>query len=375
MKDLIVWCDFLGFKPSLQIKRKALYKSFLTGLLSVMIVLISGLCAGYFGSELFTHSTPTVITSKETVDVFPPIKVSNKGFLFAIGLEYNNFSYYVDERVFSVNAFKQNITNTALPNGTVLQIVTTTPVNIDLCNKFYTPEDIIENNLKVPLDLFYCTEPNVTAIEGNWGAPTYVNLRVEFKKCVNTTKNNNICKTQDEIDSLIQNGYLSMDFTTYNVDPKNYTFPLNRMWYNDYNLLNVRASLEYSINLLPLYFNSDDGLLFQNNQLLYGINHAIKIFNRYEISDYICSFNFQGNTDATVYNRSYVKLQTVVTQIGGFIKAIMLGGSFISIIFSQNHFFITYMKDVLDIQDTNNDRANEIIKKRKEEKNRITYSV
>lgn len=349
MKNLIVWSDFLGFKPTLHIQKKPLYKSFFTGLLSCLVVLISLLCTGYFGSELLIKKSPTVITSKETADVFPSVKVSNKGFLFAIGLEYNNFSYYVDERVFSVNAFKQNITNYALPNGTVLQIVTTTPVKIDLCDKFYKQEDILETNLKVPLDLFYCAEPNATTIEGNWGAPTYINLRVEFKKCVNTTENNFKCKSKEEIDKTIQNGYLSMDFTTYNVDPKDYHNPLKRMWFNDYNLLNVRASIEYSINLLPLNFTSDNGLLFEDFQTSSGHYHDMRIFNRFEESDYICSFNFQGNTEATVFNRSYVKLQTVVTQIGGFIKAIMLIAYFLSTIFSQNHFFITYMKEVLEL--------------------------
>ena len=248
-----------------------------------------------------------------------------------------------------------------MDNGTVQQIVTTTPIRIDLCNNFYKDEDIIENNLRVPLDLFYCTEPNATSIMGNWGAPTYVNLRVEFKKCHNTTMNKNHCKSPQEIDEVIQNGYLSLDFTNYNVNPKNFTQPLTRMWLNEYNLLNANSSLEYSINLLPMMFYSDSGLLFEDNKIFRGLYYDMRIFNRNTPSDYICSFNFQGNTGATVYLRSYVKIQTVLTQIGGFIKALMLAGYVISTLFSKNHYLISYLQEIASIEETNQN-LNENIK-------------
>jgi hypothetical protein len=348
MKDFLLACDFLGFQPSLHIEGKKTFSSTFTGVLSILVVIISLLCTGYFGSELFVKSSPTVIVSKDNEGIFPAVNVSNQGFLFMAGLEYANFSYYSDPTIFEVNARRQVIYNDILPNGTVQQVVVNTDIEMSLCSKYYKNEDLLEKNLNIPLDLFYCAKPNTAYIEGFWGATTspYVNLRVEFTKCRNTTKNNFHCKSPDEINSIIQNGYLSLDFTTYDVDPKNYENPLQRVFFNDYNLLNPNSSLEYSIDLFPKNFKSDDGLMFEDIKILEGLDYNMRIFNRNTPSDYIFSMVFQGNPTSTKYIRSYVKLQTVLTQIGGFIKAIMLVGSLISMVFSKNFFFVLYLNQI-----------------------------
>jgi hypothetical protein len=219
---------------------------------------------------------------------------------------------------------------------------------MSLCSKYYKNEDLLEKNLNIPLYLFYCAKPDTAYIEGFWGATTspYVNLRLEFTKCRNSTKNNFHCKNIEEINSIIQNGYLSLFFTTYDADPKNYQNPLNRVFYNDYNLLNANSSLEYSIDLFPKIFNSDDGLMFEDVKTFKGLDYNMRIFNRNTPSDFIFSMVFQGNPTSTIFKRSYIKFQTVLTQIGGFIKAIMLTGSLISMIFSKNFFLVLYLEKI-----------------------------
>jgi hypothetical protein len=348
MKDLLLACDFLGFQPTLHIEGQKIFRSTITSLLSILIAIISVLCTGYFGSELLIKSSPTVIVSKENEGIFKPINISNTGFLFMVGLEYANFSYYSDPTIFEVRAIKQIIYNDALPNGTVQQVVVNTEIEMSLCSNYYKYEDILEKNLHIPLDLFYCAKPNSSYIEGFWGATTspYVNLRVEFTKCKNSTKNNFHCKNPEEINSIVQNGYLSLEFTTFDVDPKNFENPLKRQLYDEYNLLNANSSLEYSIDLFPKNFKSDDGLMFEDTKTLQGLDYNMRIFNRNTPTDYIFSIVFQGNPTGTTYLRSYVKLQTVLTQIGGFIKAVMLVGNLISMIFSKNFFYILNLEQM-----------------------------
>ena len=357
MQDLIRACDFLGFNPSLHIKGETRYKTLFTGVISIAIVLVSLLSSGYFGSKLFERNSPLLITSIESIDKFPSYQVSNKGFMFFIALERPDYSYYADKSIFTVQASTLNLTTWVDSTGKSQQTVTHTPVNVDLCSTYYKDEDILEKNIKLPLNLGFCVEPNTTFIAGNYGADSYHSVRVDFLKCVNSTLNNNTCKPQEEIDSVIQNGYLAVDFTNYIADPKNFTQPLSRIMYDMFNLLNVNSSIEYNINLIPITYNSDNGFLLDDIQTHTGTNFDIRVFNRITRSDFICSVTFQGKTESIVNTRSYIKIQTVITQIGGFIKAVTLLGNIVSLFFSQNHFFFSFMMDFVSIQEprvTNN---------------------
>jgi hypothetical protein len=335
MKKLLLTADFLGFSPSLLIQGRKIYPSFLTGVLSICTILLGLMCVGYFGSELLVRGNPTMIISAERTNDFGPYPLSNKGFQIMLGLEHKNFTYYSDPTIFRVEAEA----NVIRYEGDQ-QKFEARRANVDLCEKFYTQDDIIEKNIIMPLDKFYCVEPNTVNISGYWGSPTpYSYIRIYFKKCVNSTTTNIVCKPQEIIEETIQGGYISLQFTSYSIDPKNYTTPLQRDFYDDFNLLNSAASLAYNIDLSPIYFKSDNGLLFEEFQQTEGKNNYIRIFNKIGKSDDIVSFFIQGSNDATVYSRTYTKIQTVLTQIGGFTKAISLLASLMSYMLSKNYFF------------------------------------
>lgn len=95
MKNLIYKADIIGFTPVLHINSYPHYRSIFTGLLSILIIVLSLACVGYFGSEIFTKTTPTVITTQDIRDDFAKIKFSNSEFNFIIGMEFANNAYFV----------------------------------------------------------------------------------------------------------------------------------------------------------------------------------------------------------------------------------------------------------------------------------------
>lgn len=100
-------------------------------------------------------------------------------------------------------------------------------------------------------------------------------------KCINSTDNNNNCKSEDEINDIIQNWYTSIQFTNYDIDQGNFTNPLSRSFYDGFNLLNAKVGIDYNIELSPLYFYSDSGLIFEDIQTYFGYQPDIKIFNSF----------------------------------------------------------------------------------------------
>src|SRR5690349_359549 len=144
MKQLIVKCDFIGFQPSLQVEEQQIFKSTFTGIVSILITIVSILCAGYFGSELFTKTTPTVLVTTEMLADMSPVNISASNYNMMFGFEDENYIYYHDPTVIEATGTFTTIENVkSSETGKVEQVVTIHPVKVDLCSKFYTEEDIL----------------------------------------------------------------------------------------------------------------------------------------------------------------------------------------------------------------------------------------
>jgi hypothetical protein len=338
MKDYIRSCDFLGYSPSLYIYGETRYKSIFTGCLSILVIILSLLCAGYFGSELFVRSTPIVVVTQDIRESFGPYNLSNTGILLAISIETPDYNYYVDPTIYQVSAVNY-ATGANVSDDKAARNVT-----IDICSKFYKQEDIIENNLQIPLDLHWCVKPNDAIIEGFWGSISpYNSLRVSVTKCVNSTQSNITCKSPAEIDAAIQDGYISIEVTKFQVDQKNYTNPLKRIFNNDYYILNANSSVEYTIFLAPFTLTSDNGFVFEDKIFYEGFDSRMTVFNKFRRSDVIASLLLEGYSQSNVIIRSYSKFQEILTQVGGFIKMLTTIGNIFSLIFSKSFYFVDYL--------------------------------
>ena len=81
------------------------------------------------------------------------------------------------------------------------------------------------------------------------------------------------------------------------------------MFYDDYNLLNDGISMQYNINLDPIKFKSDNGLLFQNNIEYLGWAQSSKYISKNVDDGNIVVFNFQGNSQSGVIIEATLNLK------------------------------------------------------------------
>jgi hypothetical protein len=89
------------------------------------------------------RSTPIVIETTEPIENFGPYNMSNKGLFFMLGLEYQNGSYYTDKSIFDIHANNQYVENIVDENGQITQKYTEREIEMDVCSKYYKPEDIM----------------------------------------------------------------------------------------------------------------------------------------------------------------------------------------------------------------------------------------
>ncbi len=205
MKDLILYYDFLGYEPNLHVSGRSRFRTVVTGVMSIVLSAIFIACTFYFGSDLILKTTPLVNKTTNTVKNFDRKYFSNESHNIMIGLQDQNYTYFVDPTIFQVSAFLNKVTNMkSLLTGETEQIIQLDPIKMDLCSKFYKDRDIIEKNMAFPLNVYYCPEPNAAYMEGFWASDEFTALRVFIKKCTNTTENLNRCKPQEVIDKTVQ---------------------------------------------------------------------------------------------------------------------------------------------------------------------------
>jgi hypothetical protein len=207
------------------------------------------------------------------------------------------------------------------------------------CSDYLTKEEIASKQISFPYDLFYCIKPDAQ-VQGYWGAPLFKTLKVDITKCQNTTAKSN-CKSQEEIDNTIQNGYISAYISDYYLDPKNNTNYIVPYLYDLFQTSSSQNGLVFFVSMQNIQFYDDSGLIFHDYSLIEAPQiQEVKLMYTFGEKKRIVQIQFTGNFFGDVYQRSYSKAQDLLTRIGGLINALTLLGYFINSLYSKALFIV-----------------------------------
>jgi len=338
MINLIESCDFLSKKEYLRINSKKRYQNFFGGLISIFIISLSIFMIIYFIIDLLTNNDPRVYESKTINKAARNYKLDKKEIEFFVSLEYSNSTYYLDETVYKVSAILTEMRFVQV-NGTVKQYATDKEIKMIRCSDIYSLEEIQKFNVNFPHKLFYCFPLNTTYFGGLWGSDHFNSVKIYIKKCSNKTLSNDEmpCKSIEYINSMIDYGIVSLMVSDYLVDHKNYSNPLTKYLKNNFDRLSNKNAINYLITYSNLIYKTDVGLIFNDYEL-----------NEFPIiGDFKTSYNFgeintisfiqiQSNYFQITYIKSYVKIQDLLTKIGGVVKSLALFGMFLNYFYSYS---------------------------------------
>ena len=155
---------------------------------------------------------------------------------------------------------------------------------------------------------------------GHFGTEFYGNINIDIKKCVNNTEAGIICKSQEYIDSVAQDGWLEITYITAYADFNNYSTPIQYSTEDFYTQTDAKLSKRVYLYFNPLYFYSENNIIFTNQK----VDKAIK-FDRYttdinrvtEDSPDLYIINLISSTNKEEYYRKYDKIQDYTSTIGG----------------------------------------------------------
>lgn len=349
LSNKIKYMDVLSEPPRLKRSKEDKYKTFIGGLFTVLVVLTSLTGTIFFGMELILKRKPAIVTADKQFKDVGPFEISNEQLNVLLKISDAKFSDLTDPRALQIRAFQQYVeTNTS--TGEII-IEKFTEVNIDICSKYYSNNSqFTGEDISSPLESTFCLDPSQKKIIRNfWGSQYYNSFRINIEKCVNKTSDNNFnpneedyltnknCYPQEEIDKVFEGATMNIYTSTTLIDSFNYQNPSSIMLKEFYLSINNNLSLELVFSYTEIDYYTDKGLIFTSynkEKLFYIEKPNINYYDGKSRGNKMLDFTFELRKLGQDQKRSYTKIQDVITNIGGIVKALMLVGHFVSQFFS-----------------------------------------
>ena len=213
-------------------------------------------------------------------------------------------------------------------------------------------------------------------MEGTYLHDKYSFLIFNFYQCKNTTMNPIKCKSQEEIDYYLNGTFITIEFIDISLDQSNYSEPDNPILGEAYSIVNRNIYKEMHIYLKSVLFKSDRGILFTsiNEKNFIQLDFLQDMFSL-QPRDMFCSFSLKLSNRIDVYERKYMKFQTVLANIGGILKAITTIGMVISYFYEQTGFEVDLTNKIFYISNNiSNSSITKMMTKKTEDSNLFTLA-
>ena len=320
--------------------RNRIQHSIITVLLSlgINIFIIILFILGF--NDLINHNNPDVNFSKMKNNITPNLTYNTKELLFSIGIRDKNHIFINDPSIASIKAFYHIKINNdkfiSLQNEmTFMNCSNTHDIykNLDI-------ENYYKSNSIEQYSCFNYSSPII--IGGRYGTTFYSNLVFDIIKCQNGTKEGIICKSNEEINEKIQDGWVQTNYISSFVDYNNYNNPIGYMINGPYAKLDVNINKLTYIYFSQIKIETNSGWIFPSKSFLYSseFDYTENDINLIKNDGIIATFYVCPSDDLKYYLRKYIKIQDIAASVGGMFNGLCLITSYII------KYFCTYQYDI-----------------------------
>ena len=299
----------------------------------ITITIIGFLIYFASNSDLFQKINPQILSKDIKVDKRPTFFFDKSNFTFSVGLADSANNFMIDPAIYELSLviFQQT--------GGYEPIIQKYP--LILCQKkdFVLHPDQFE---KQNLNGTYCLPDITLKIEGFWNEDTISYIYVDLNKCVNSSMNNNSCRTSEEINNFIELAYIDIYLENSYLDLTNFSEPFKQQLSIFYQKIDINLYKSIEFYLTSAIIRTDYGWFFE----------AFEFENNYYISNYLTdvgyyleleclySISIYSSDETNQITRKYQKLQDVLAQFGGVCNLLMIFGFFLSKL--ENSFNFSY---------------------------------
>ena len=338
------YANIYGIKPRFYVKGKDRYFTKFTLFISILSILVITFFIIYFGKDLLCKTKQNLlfstITDKEPLE----LNLSSSNFVLSFSLQYENYTSFIDNNLYNIEAYLvtsyiNKEINEKKINYTSLEVVKCSNFHFNLINDFFESKDL--NNL-------YCLNSSNLIIKGGFDNEIYQFIKIQFNFCDNSINYN--CEELDSIKKKFKGGYVTIFYTDLSIQTKNYSHPAVINGRNKLTTFSSNYYKEFSLYFKNKIIQTDKGLVFTNIEKTYYYSFE----NSEEYIDFRnYNYNFfnlfiRASSEHDEFLRSYTKATSVIADISGMFKLIMVIGKIICII-TDLIFYKLYILSFFDL--------------------------
>ena len=349
--------DVFGVLPFFTIRGRTTFQTQIGSTFTIICVFLIILYFLFFLNQMINHKSPS-LESLIYYDEFPKeIHLTKNNFSLVFSLQTNEFINYIDETVYQIKAYQTKLT---LHNG--IYFKENKQIKFKKCNE-YNFEIIPQSFQKLPLNNLYCLDNNIN-LKGGYMKNSWNYVRLNFSKCENSTENNNICKSDEEINKYLMGGYLGIYIPDYSFESTKYHQPYKVFVRSLYHSFSIKYLEDIILYFKLIEVITDSGYFFEKKNF---VNYAAydyiqNVIDFGETKDFL-SLTINISPKREMYKRTYIKLQTIFSNVGGMLKMILLLGEY-SVYFMRMLLYKNYILEFFNL-DESEIRLKEIRKKYK----------
>ena len=336
--------NIYGIKPSFYVKGKDTYFTKFTLFISILSILVIAFFIIYFGKELLYKTNQNLLFSTITDKEPLALNLSSSNFVLSFSLQYENYTSFIDNKIYNIKAdlvssYIDKEINEKIINYTPLEVVKCSNYHFNLISDYFKTKDL--NNL-------YCLNNNNLIIKGGFDNENYQFIKIQFNFCDNSLNYN--CEDLESIKQKFKGGYVTIFYSDLSIQSKNYSHPAIINGRNKVTTFSSNYYKEFTLYFKNKIIQTDKGLVFTNIEKSYYYSFE----NSEEYIDFRnYDYNFfnlfiRPSSEHDEYLRSYTKATSVIADISGMFKLIMVIGHIICIT-TDSIFYKLYILSFFDL--------------------------
>jgi hypothetical protein len=320
--------DIYATPISLSFKKKKSFSTSFSLILSIIVIILYLISISYFSQVLFQKINPGVTT----FTTYPNEIKFNTTFNSA------NFSlqFFFDEPTENIEQYFE-ITSYLFDNNSGIF----EKIKIKDCAEIFS--DIIMERTNI-----FCLDNG-----GEYFDMGSKFLSVNINRCKNTTENYSICKSNEEIDMLIETNSIGIFVFTLDENLNDYEDPYKQIFSYLVNPLDNKYYTDFRIEYKLNELITDDGLIFETlktNTSLIVHNTMIDVIRSKEEYS-LASISIYLDPAKKTVKRTYKKLQDVLSNIGGLMPIFNLIGQLLVTISNHVMMNISFANKLFNFED------------------------
>ena len=342
--------DIFGIPPLFTIRGRRTFQTQIGSSLTILCIILILIYMSVFFNQMINHKSPD-IQSIVYYDEIPEVELNKNDFLFVFSLQTKEFKNYIDESIYKVEAYYTQLTLKS--NG--IYNLENIPLKITKCNEYNF--ELLPNYFNnITLNNLYCLENFEDKIlKGDYMKEYWNYIRLNFSKCENSTKNEVLCKSINEINENLNGGYIGLFILDNIFEPGKYLKPYRTYIKNLYKSFSIKYYEELFLYIKLIEIITDSGYFFDNKKSLnFTAYDDIQNDIDFRDSEHFLSLTLCASPKKEIYKRSYIKLQTIFSNVGGMLKIILLLGEysvyFIRILLYKNYILEFFNLDESEIR-------------------------